>query len=363
MSGSIVPQRPLGRSGISVPAFTLGTANFGKNWGDGWRLSYKEASRLLTHAYDLGITALDTASSYNNGESENMLGSILSAKHLRNRFFITTKFGYRTHPTAPERGGSRPEAMMYAVETSLRRLRVETIDLLYLHLWDGTTPVEDTIGAAGTLMEQGKIRSFGLSNVPAWYVARSDAFCAQAGLPGIAAIQLNYNLLSRHVESEFGDVIRLFGCGCVAWGALADGLLTGKYKIDQANRRVIGTGRLAAGWHTTSPVDPFSDHAVNLVTCLESISSETGIATSKIALAWMLTRPLLSSIVLGVTKLSQLENNVGAATLKLDPLQLARLDAASRSPPRYPMNFLEPEIQVLVHGHKLPHKRPIGFEE
>lgn len=353
--------RPLGRSGLCLPIFTLGTANFGSRWGAGWTLSRDEAARILARAADLGVTALDTANAYNGGDSETLLGEVLSREGLRGRFFVSTKYGFRTDASAPDGGGSGAAAMARAVEHSLRRLRAEAIDLLYLHLWDGKTAIDDTLDAAAGLVRQGKIRAFGLSNVPAWYLARADALCPAAGLDGIAAVQLNYNLLMRHVEDEFEDVLGLTGSGLVAWGPLADGLLTGKYHIDTDGRRITGQGRLETAWQTTSPADPFHPRVTAIVGLLQDLASETGFAAGQIALAWMLHRPALSSIVIGVTGLDQMEQNAAAAGLALAPEVLDRLDTLSAVEARYPQTFLNPAIQVLVHGRAHLPERPSLF--
>lgn len=332
------------------PCLTLGTANFGERWGSGWRMKEDDAARLLHRAADLGIERLDTANVYNGGASEKMLGQLLSREGLRSRFKVATKFGYRTHATSAHAGGSSAKAMIKAVEASLQRLQTDRIDLFYLHLWDRVTPIEETLSAAATLVRQGKVRDFGLSNVPAWYLARADALCASVDLARISTVQLQYNLLMRHIEYEFRDVLDMVGCELVAWGPLADGLLSGKYQIDARQKRLVGRGRLEVAWQTTSSADPFDERVITTVSLLQDIQQETGHPAAQIALSWLSRRPRLSSVVVGVTSVFQLEQNIAAMSLDLDPAIYARLDAASRIQPNYPHNFLEPEVQVLVHG-------------
>lgn len=342
------PAQPI-RSGCqNGPTFTLGAANFGTRWGPSWEVDRSYAARLLCQSADLGVKAINTADIYNGGESETILGELLTHNRLRDRFTISTKFGYRTQPASV--GGSGAKVMKEAVERSLRRLRTGTIDLLYLHLWDRKTPIEETLDAAGDLVRQGKIKKFGLSNVPAWYLARADALCSPNGLREISAIQLQYNLLMRHVENDYFDVLDLVKCQFVAWGPLADGLLSGKYNIDSKHHRILGEGRLTRSSINTSTANPFDRRVISIIELLQTLSRETGYPASQIALAWMLGRPYLSSIVIGVTSLEQLNFNLGASTLKLDSSIFARLDEVSKVGTSYPQSYLEPDIQALVHS-------------
>jgi aryl-alcohol dehydrogenase-like predicted oxidoreductase len=330
------------------PTFTLGAANFGTRWGPSWAVDRNYAARLLCQSADLGVKAINTANIYNGGESEAILGELLTHNRLRDRFTISTKFGYRTQ--AASAGGSGAKVMAEAVERSLRRLRTGTIDLLYLHLWDRKTSIEETLEAAGDLVRQGKIKRFGLSNVPAWYVARADALCSPNGLREISAIQLQYNLLMRNVENDYFDVLDLVKCQFVAWGPLADGLLSGKYNIDSKHHRILGEGRLTYSSINTSTANPYDRRVISIIELLQTLSGETGYPAAQIALAWMLGRPHLSSIVIGVTSLEQLNLNLGASTLKLDSSILARLDEVSKVEVSYPQSYLEPDIQALVHS-------------
>ena len=353
-AGSTNARRTLGATGISVSRLTLGTANFGSRWGPHWTLEAPTAKRLVSHAFDRGITAFDTANVYNQGESETWLGAILATLGLRDRVTLSTKFGYLTNPDEPLSGGSGRQAMLRAVETSLRRLRTDTIDILYLHLWDRRTGVEETLAAATDMIAAGHIRSFALSNVPSWYLARAALLCGPAGLPGLAAVQLNYNLLTRHLECDFLDLLQISGIEMIAWGPLANGLLSGRYRIDAEFRTLAGDGRLTGALFTTGTVDPFSGVVADTIAALCDGSLETGLTPSQIALSWLLGRAQPASVVIGVSSERQLDDHLRASESTLDETLVKRIDAASKPTIPYPQCFLEADIQLLVHGAPSP---------
>lgn len=350
MSSAASSRRQLGRSGVMVTPLTLGAANFGSQWDRYWTLEKGTAERLVARAFEHGVAAIDTANVYNNGESEIWVGEMLSRLQLRGRISVSTKFGYRSSARDAESGGSGRAPMRRAVETSLRRLGVEAIDLLYLHLWDRRTPVEETLEAAGDLIQSGHIRAFGLSNVPAWYVARATLLCEANGLPEIAALQLNYNMLTRHLEWDFGDLLKCASLDLIAWGPLANGLLSGRYEIDLDARIVNGSGRLTGADFTTGAVDPLAPEVSRVLAELKSVANEAGRTPAQVALMWLMSRRWQASVVIGVSSEAQLAEQLAVCDSELDAEFVARLDAASAPTVAYPQNFLMPEIQVLVHG-------------
>ncbi|WP_424185812.1 aldo/keto reductase [Actinokineospora sp. G85] len=338
--------RLLGRTGLKVSALAVGTAAMGSRWGSGWSMPAERADALVGAAVDAGVNFFDTANVYNNGESEEWLGRALRAHSARDRVVLATKFGYRADADDVNSGGSGRRTMTAAVDKSLRRLGTDWIDLCYLHLWDGTTPVEETLDAAATLVEQGKIRHFGLSNVPGWYAGLAAGLAA-GGRPSVAAIQLNHNLLVRSVEHEFVPLARTTGTSLVCWGPLANGLLAGRYRLTP-DRRVEGPGRLTQSFGTGN-VDPFA--AAGVLEALAGVSADTGHPQAAIALSWLLNRPHVTSAVLGVSSADQLAQNLGALDLDLPEDATARLDAASAPPVPHPYDFLAPDLQRLVHEH------------
>ncbi|MET8628880.1 aldo/keto reductase [Kitasatospora sp. NPDC004669] len=340
-----------------MSAYCLGAATFGSRWGPRWTMSEKEADSLVGRALDCGLNFFDTANIYNGGESEIWLGRALKSHAARDRVIVSTKFGYRNDSRNVNSGGATRRAMLASVERSLARLNTGHIDLYYLHLWDGVTPVEETLATAADLVAAGKIRHFGLSNVPGWYIGYADALCRERGWPLPAAVQINYNLLERSAEHEFLGYARYSGMAMVGWGPLANGLLAGRYRIDSSRRSVEGAGRLTESFGTGN-VDPFRDHVPPVLTALEELSTRTGRSPAQLSLAWLLRQPDLTSIAIGVSEERQLDDCLAALALELPLDECRQLDLASRRPVPYPYHFLEPDMQKLVHQrHPEPQSR------
>lgn len=340
--------RRLGRTGLLVSACCLGAATFGSKWGPRWTMSEREADALVGQALDGGVNFIDTANVYNAGESEIWLGRALKAHGARDRVVLSTKFGYRYDSRNPNSGGATRRAMFAAVERSLRRLDTDHIDLYYLHLWDNVTPVEETLSAAADLVAAGKIRYFGLSNVPGWYLGYADALCRERGWPRPAAVQANYNLLERSAEYEFFGYARYSGAAVVGWGPLANGLLAGRYRVNTVERRLDGSGRLTEAFGTGT-LDPFQQHLPPVLSALEELSASTGRTQAQLALAWLLRQAGLTSVAVGISDADQLSDCLEAFSAELPVEVIQRLDQVSRRPTPYPYTFLEPEIQQLVH--------------
>ncbi len=309
-----------------------------------------DSDSLVSKALDCGINFFDTANVYNGGESEEWLGKAIRRRSVRDSVIVATKFGYLTDPRNLNSGGCSRSAIFTSVDQSLSRLGTDYIDLYYMHLWDRVTPPEETLAAAASLIASGKIRYFGVSNVPGWYLGQSQVLCQWRGLPQVAAVQMNYNLLERSVEHE---VFPLVGrkSALVSWGPLANGLLAGHYDVDLAKREIRGKGRLTEAF-ATGDLDPFQEVVLRVLSCLDELSRELGCSTAQIALAWLLHKPELTAVALGVSSQKQLLENVAALNVQLSPDMLARLDKASARPVPYPYTFLGPEYQDMVHANQ-----------
>ncbi|WP_158674696.1 aldo/keto reductase [Streptomyces hoynatensis] len=355
--------RFLGTTGLRVSRLCLGAATMGSRWGARWTMSQADADSLVGTALDNGINFFDTANVYNGGESEQWLGKAIRRARAREAVVVATKFGYLTDPRNANSGGCSRNAMFGAVERSLRRLGTDWIDLYYLHLWDGVTPPEETLAAAADLVAGGKIRYFGISNVPGWYLARCQALAQWQGLPPVAAVQMNYNLLERGVEHEICPLLDR-GPALVGWGPLANGLLAGHYRVDRAARVIRGRGRLTESF-TTGDLDPFDETVPRVLDCLREVARELGSSAAQVALAWLLHRPRLTSVALGVSSPAQLRENLASLDLTLPREALSRLDLASRRPLPYPHTFLAPGYQRLVHpqGPPAPAAQPPATAE
>ena len=341
----------MGGSGLKVSRICLGAGTFGSQWGTRWSMSPQQCEALIALAVDAGVSFIDTASVYNKGESELWLGEILERRGIRDAVVLSTKFGYATDPHNANSGGAGRRAMFASVDRSLRRLRTDYLDILYLHIWDGVTDVEHTMSAAADLIAAGKIRHFGLSNVPGWYFGQAAMWSGLRREPILAAVQMHYNLLERSVESELMPCAQQRGVGFVAWGPLANGLLTGKYEIDTATGEIAGQGRVTETF-TTGDIDPFGGRARDIVRRVSELARELGCAAAELSLAWLLSKPDVCAVAIGVSAREQLEANLRSVHVTLPAEVITELDDLSRPPVRYPHTFLRDEIQALVHGDR-----------
>lgn len=330
--------------------FVLGVANFGSAWGPKWTLDPSVAKGIFFRALAAGITSFDTANAYNNGESETWLGNLLREAGKPQSLLVSTKFGYRVQNLAGANGGSGRNSMSMSVEASLRRLKIDTIDLLYLHIWDAQTPIEDTLGAAAELVRAGKIRAFGLSNIPSWYLSRADALCCSCKLDHIASLQINYNLLMRHVDADFKSALQFCKTKVTAWGPLANGALAGKYTFDHHQKTTKGCGRITEARFTSGKLDLHSEKVAAVLDTVCLIATQNGCSPSQVALAWLLRQDWISNVAIGVTSIEQLDENLGALRVELTDEQLEALNQVSAVSSPYPQCFLDPEFQRLVHG-------------
>lgn len=341
----------LGTSGLRVSSLCVGTGTLGSRWGPSWTTTRSDADRIVATALERGVNFFDTANVYHGGESETWLGASLRRHADPADVVVATKFGYRTDPADPCSGGSGRQSMRTSVERSLTRLGRDYVDLLYLHLWDRVTPPEETLAGAGELIAEGKIRAFGLSNVPGWYAGTAAAPGRPDGQAALAVLQLRYSLLDRSAELEFGDFVSQRGCGFVAWGPLADGLLTGRYAVDVEERVLRGSGRVTTTF-TTSDIDPFREQVVGVLGRLGAIARELGCTPAQLALAWVLQRSFVSTVAIGISSHAQLVENLAAVEVAVPPEAIAELDHLSAPVVPYPYSFLQPDIQRLVHGEE-----------
>lgn len=329
--------RTLGRSGLAVSPFALGTMTFGaQRWGS----SDAEARAVFDAYVDAGGNFVDTADVYAGGRSEELVGRYVRERGLRDRVVLATKSGFggsdRGNPNA---GGSGRKHVRRALEGSLARLGTDYVDVYWLHVWDTVTPAEEVLETFADLVREGKVRYYGLSDVPAWYAAQVATLARAAGAPGPVAMQLFYALVERTVEQEYVPAARALGMGLVPWSPLAYGLLTGKY-----NR---GDERAADG--RLSGANPFGDTLFTdrnwaVVDQLRAVAAEVGVPMAQAALAWVLGRPGVTAPILGARTPDQLRENVAALDVVLTPAQTAALDAASAPAPAQPYGIFAPEV-------------------
>jgi aryl-alcohol dehydrogenase-like predicted oxidoreductase len=283
--------RKTGRSGLGVSVLGLGCNNFGM------RIGADESRAVVTAALEAGITFFDTAQMYGGGKSEEFLGAALAGH--RDDVVIATKFG------RAEVGGSRSE-IIRSCEGSLRRLGTDYIDLYYQHYVDRTTPIDETLAALTQLVEQGKVRYLGSSNVAGWHVAEADHTARETGSERFVACQMEWSLLSRAVEAEVVPACRRYGLGMVAYFPLASGLLTGKYRRGQ--EAPAGTRFAEMPYFAGVATDQNWDK----VERLENFAEQHGKALTDLALGWVASQPETASVLVGATKPEQVAANAAA---------------------------------------------------
>ena len=330
--------RLLGRSGLRVSPLALGTMTFGA--GD-WGSSDEEAARMVDLYIERGGNFIDTANFYGGmGASESLLGRLVHGR--RERLVISTKYSLTTRPGDPNASGNHRKNMVKSVEDSLRRMGTDHIDLLYLHMWDYRTPVDEILRAFDDLARAGKILYTGLSDTPAWQASRMQAIAELRGWTQFCALQISYSLIERTVERELIPMAREMGMGVSPWSPLGGGVLTGKYgsgKTPDSGRAAmnVSTGRL-------------SERSLAIAEEVSAVAAEIGCSAAQVALAWTLCNPAVASPVLGARTPAQLEDNLGALAITLDDAQRARLDAASAVPLGFPHEMLSGPHNQMVFG-------------
>lgn len=298
-------ERNLGKSGLKVSAVGLGCNNFG------WRIDLESSRKVIDTAIEAGITLFDTADMYGAGQSETMLGQVLGGR--RKDIVLATKFGLPMDEAGKLKGASR-RYVMSAVDASLSRLQTDWIDLYQLHKPDPDTPMEETLRALDDLVRAGKIRYFGISNHPAWKVVEAQWTAKFLGLPGFVSSQDEFSLLVRDAESELIPALEAYGLGLLPYFPLASGLLTGKY---QRGQKAPEGSRFAAWTNMSSKYG--TEANFKLVDQLTALAQEHGHSLLDLAFAWLLAKPVVSSVIAGATKPEQIQSNVEAGNWTLTP--------------------------------------------
>lgn len=346
---SLTTYRMLGKTGLRVSPLAYGAGSFGDAWGDAWSSGKTEARAIFDRYLEAGGNFFDTSDAYQNGESETWLGEFAKAAGNRDRLVISTKGTMNQFPGDPNGGGNGRKHILKAFDASLKRLETDYIDLYYLHQWDQVTPMEEVLDTFDTLIRQGKLHAFGLSNFPAWYVAKMQTLAGLSHRHPVSSIQNQYSLAARHADYEHLPMCDALGLGFTAWSPLANGLLTGKYSVDDAGN-LVGAGRLTETWTTDPSVANLSsEQNIAIVGELLRIANETGHSASQIALNWMIKHRGVTSAVIGARKLSQLEDNLAALEFTLDEAHVAALNAVSEMPGLSPYTYHTQTMFDLIH--------------
>ena len=348
---SLTRFRTLGRSGLVVSPLALGTMTFGPgDWG-----ADEATSRAVFNAYRAaGGNFIDTADIYSGGASEELVGRFIKDTGSRDEVVLATKFAFNGSASplaATQAGGGNPNAggagaknIYRALDASLKRLGTDYVDLYWMHIWDGVTPVEEIVQTLGDLVRAGKVRYYALSDMPAWLAMKAATIAAERRVPGPIAMQVEYSLVAREVESEHFPAAREAGMAIMPWSPLAGGFLSGKY----ARGNTGNTGRL-------SGPNPFGDSKFvdrnwDVLDVLKAVATEVDRPAAQVALAWAMARPGVTSTVIGASKVAQLESNIAATEITLSADQMRRLDEASAPAPVFSAMLTSPMIRRMVFG-------------
>jgi aryl-alcohol dehydrogenase-like predicted oxidoreductase len=338
----------LGKTGLRVSEFALGTMTFGEDWG--WGAPKDTCARLLDQYAEAGGNFIDTANNYTNGSAEAILGELLPGR--RDEFVVATKYTMQTRPGDMNAAGNHRKSLVSALEASLRRLRTDYVDLLWVHARDALTPVAEVMRALDDQVRAGKVLYAGVSDWPAWEVATANTLAELRGWSPFAGLQIRYSLLERTPERDLLPMAHAFGLGVTAWGATAEGMLTGKYLRGESGRR------------SSFDLHSYPERAEDIVTEVVNLAKEGGWSPVQVALAWLRTRPGVVIPIIGATKEHQLCDDLGGAEVELDEAQLARLDEVSRVSLGFPHDFLRKEmIAEGIYGdqwRRLDDQRPMA---
>jgi len=343
--------RTLGRSGLVVSPLALGTMTFGPGaWG-----ADEAASRAMFEAYRAaGGNFIDTADIYSGGESERLVGRFMREAGGRDEIVLATKFGFNgsASPLAattggggnPNAGGAGAKNIHRALEASLKRLGTDYVDLYWMHIWDGVTPVEEIVQTLGDLVRAGKIRYFGFSDMPAWLAMKAATIASERRVPGPIAMQLEYSLVARDIEGEHVPAAREAGMGVVPWSPLAGGFLSGKYE-----RGNTGSGGRLSGANPFGD-SKFADRNWDILAVAKAVAAEVERPVAQVALAWAMARPGVGATLIGASRVGQVEDNIAAAGLRLSAAQMTRLDEASAPVPGFSSSLAAPAVRRMVFG-------------
>ena len=345
MSRNLNDYITLGRSGLRVSQLCLGTMTFGNEWG--WGSEEEIARKIFDRYLEAGGNFIDTADLYTGGHSEELLGKFISERAVRDRVVLATKFTFNGDAGNPNAGGNGRKNIYRALEGSLRRLQTDYVDLYWLHAWDTVTPVEEVISTLNDLVRAGKIRHYGFSDTPAWYVARAQTLAEKEGKERLVALQLEYSLVERNIEREHVPAAQELGLGITPWSPLAGGFLSGKYR--QQETTGVGEGRLEIVKDNPA-FNQFNDRNWRILDELITVANAISKSPAQVALNWVATQPGITSTIIGATKMTQLDDNLKSIEFEIPAELRKRLDDLSALEPAHPYKIFNPEMQGMISG-------------
>lgn len=321
----------LGKTGLFISELCLGAMTFGGGgiWQAIGKLGSKESESLIGTALDAGVNLVDTADVYSEGESERLVGAALKAlARPREQVVVATKVRGRVGPGVNQVGLSRSH-ILASIDGSLKRLGLEYVDLYQIHGFDPATPIEDTVRTLDDVVRSGKARYVGFSNLPAWVASKALTFATANGLARFQSAQVYYSIAGRDIEREIAPMCQAEGVAILPWSPLAGGLLSGKFDPDKK-----GPADARRSSFDFPPVN--RERLPRVLEALRTVSAATGHSVARVALAWQLTKPFVTSIIIGAKTKDQLVDNLAAAGAKLSPEHVKLLDDASALPLEYP---------------------------
>jgi len=336
----------LGRSGLRVSPLALGTMTFGN---ESWGSEDAESKRIFDRYVEQGGNFIDVADVYADGKSEEVVGRFVADGNLHDRLVIATKFTFNLQTGNPNAGGNGRKNVYRALEGSLRRLKLDYVDMYWMHVWDTVTPVEEVVHTLTDLVRAGKIRYYGFSDVPAWYVARAQTLAEQQGRERVIALQLEYSLVERNIEREHVPAARELGLGVCPWSPLASGFLAGKYTREGPSSSK-GT-RLEVLKDSNNPVfNKFTERNWKILDAVRDVAKQLGRSPAEVALNWVATQPGVTSTIIGATRLEQLESNLASLSFEIPAELRNKLDETSAIESVHPYMFFEEVLQDRVRG-------------
>lgn len=313
----------LGRSGLRVSEICLGTMTFGTEWGTG--ADYETSKQVFDAYANAGGNFIDTANRYTEGSSEKMVGNFISSD--RDHFVLATKFTLFDRKGDPNFGGNHRKNMMRSVNDSLKRLRTDYIDLLWLHAWDSTTPVDEVMRGLDDLVSSGKVHYIGISDTPAWVVSQANTLADLRGWARFIALQVEYSLIQRTPERDLLPMAKALGLALTPWAPLAGGALTGKYLKNEKGRVPAHSLRL-------------NERSVAITKEVVAVAEEIGKPASQVALNWARQKDQVSVPIVGARSVAQITDSLGCTEFLLEPQHIARLDEVSKIELGFPHDFL-----------------------
>jgi aryl-alcohol dehydrogenase-like predicted oxidoreductase len=317
----------LGRSGLKVSELCLGTMGFGTEAG--WGADKETSFEIMDAFANAGGNFIDTANIYKLGTSEKIIGEYIR-NHDRDYFVVATKYTLKDNTTNPNASGNNRKNMMRSVEDSLTRLKTDFIDVLYLHIWDNLTPVDEVLRGLDDLVKQGKINYAAISDTPAWVVAKGNTLAELMGWSQFIALQVEYSLIARTPERELIPMAKHFGMTVTPWAPLGGGVLTGKYLRGEQGRIKPESKRL-------------DDRSIKITKAVVEIADELGVSAGNVALRWTMEQGFSSIPIVGATKLSQLEDNLKTVDITLSREHVQKLNDVSAIELGFPGDFFNEE--------------------